>query len=200
MDLSVFCHGWTTWASPPGLCLCLKSHRAEEKAGDLSWGLHCLFLFPNDFDSFLHLRHWISQSTEMKLKLDLELVVKEFYLRTGLGVCPQSFSESGEWLASLAVKVTALSKKSLFLLWVEEMSQTSRGARMGWVCCSSSLAWYKGPGEQLPFCLISPQIAHPSRLSSHTHTHTHTHTRTHAHTHTHTHTHTCGILQTAFHH
>ena len=76
----------------------------------------------------------------MKLKLDLELVVKEFYLRTGLGVCPQSFSESGEWLASLAVKVTALSKKSLFLLWVEEMSQTSRGAGMGWVCCSSSLA------------------------------------------------------------
>ena len=31
----------------------------------------------------------------MKLKLDLELVVKEFCLKTGLGVCPQSFSESG---------------------------------------------------------------------------------------------------------
>ena len=118
----------------------------------------------------------------MKLKLDLELVAKELYLRTVLGVCPQNFSESGEWPASLAVKVKALSKESLFLLWVEEMSQTSRGARMGWVCCSSSLTRYKGPGEQLPFCLISPQTAHPSRLSSDTQTHTHTHTRARAHT------------------
>ena len=152
-----------------------KSRRSPE-------GCICLFLFPNDFDSFLHLRHWISQSTEMKLKLDLELVAKELYLRTVLGVCPQNFSESGEWPASLAVKVKALSKESLFLLWVEEMSQTSRGARMGWVCCSSSLARYKGPGEQLPFCLISPQTAHPSRLSSDTQTHTHTHTFTHTYT------------------
>lgn len=44
MDLSMFRHGWTTWASPPGLCLCLKSLRAEEKAGDLSSGLR-LFVF-----------------------------------------------------------------------------------------------------------------------------------------------------------
>ena len=80
------------------------------------------------------------------------------------------------------MKVKALSKESLFLLWVEEMSQTSRGARMGWVCCSSSLERYKGPGEQLPFCLISPQTAHPSRLSSDTHTHTHIYTCAHTHT------------------
>ena len=82
------------------------------------------------------------------------------------------------------MKVKALSKESLFLLWVEEMSQTSRGARMGWVCCSSSLERYKGPGEQLTFCLISPQTAHPSRFSSDTHTHTHTRTHIRARTHT----------------
>lgn len=103
----------------------------------------------------------------MKFRLDPELIVKELHLRTGLeGFVPPKFSKSEELLASLAVKVKALSKESLFLLWVEEVSQTiAEVPKWGWVCCPSYPARYKGPGERLCFCLISPQIAHQSRLS-----------------------------------
>lgn len=79
-------------------------------------------------------------------------------------------------------------KESLFLLWVEEMSQTSRGARMGWVYCSSSLQDTRAQESNCLSVLSVPKLLiHPGFLHTHTHTHMHKHTHTHMRAHTHTH-------------
>lgn len=61
--------------------------------------------------------------------------------------------------------VNSLSKRSFFLLWVEEMSQTIRGVEMACVVQITLQDTWVQDDDDDHFFLISTKIAHLSRLS-----------------------------------